>query len=98
MLRPRWRKVLRDVWLHRSRTTLVILAIGAGIGGAGTVLDTWALVRRVTREQYLASNPASATLRTDSIDAALLALVRAVPGVREAQARRVVPGSVRIQG
>jgi len=60
MLDPRWRKVLRDLWLHKSRTVLVVLAIAAGIAGAGAVLNTWALVRRVTREQYLASNPASA--------------------------------------
>ena len=98
MLDPRWRKVLRDLWLHKSRTVLVVLAIAAGIAGAGAVLNTWALVRRVTREQYLASNPASATLFTDSIDAGLLARVGALPEIREVQARRTVFGSARVQG
>jgi len=98
MLSPRWRKVLRDAWLHRARTLLVILAIAVGVAGAGAVLNSWALVRRVTREGYQASNPASATIRTDSIDAELLARVAAMPGIRDVQARRTVLGAARAQG
>jgi len=95
-LRPRWRKVLRDAWLHKPRTALVVLAIAVGILGAGSVLDTWSLIRRATRDEFRESHPASATLRTDSVDAALLAQVRARPDIRFAQARRVTLGSVRV--
>ncbi len=95
MLSPRWRKVVRDVWLHKSRTTLVVLAISIGIIGSGAVLNAWALLRRVTRGEFAASNPASATLRTDSIDAALLQRVRALPGIRHAEARRTATASAR---
>lgn len=94
MLSPRWRKVLRDVWLHKSRTVLVILAISVGITGAGAVLDTWSLVRKVTKESFDASNPPSAVLRTDSIDDVLLAQVRAMPAIELAEARRTVVGSM----
>ena len=95
MLSPRWRKVLRDVWLHKARTALVVAAIAVGIIGAGAVLDTWSLLSRVTRGEYDASLPTSATLRTDSIDASLLALVRAMPALADAQARRNVLASAR---
>jgi putative ABC transport system permease protein len=98
VISPRWRKVWRDVWLHKSRTLLVVLAIAIGILGAGSVLNTWSLLRRVTREGYLASNPPSATIRTDSVDAALLTRVRAMPGIRAVEARRLVVASVRAQG
>lgn len=98
MFDRRWRKVLRDAWLHRSRTILVVLAIAIGIAGAGIVLNAWALVRVATRDGYAASNPAAATLRTDSIDEALLARVRAVPAIREAQARRTVIGRIQADG
>lgn len=91
---PRWRKVLRDLWLHKSRTILVVLAISVGIIGAGAVLDTWSLVRTATREEFGASDPASATIRVDSIDAALLAAVRGIPEIRLAEARRTIGGSV----
>jgi putative ABC transport system permease protein len=89
---PRWRKVLRDVWLHRSRTLLVILAIIVGIVGAGAVLDAWSLLRRVTNDEFRASNPASATFTTTDVDATLLARVRELPAVRDVQARRQIIG------
>ena len=95
----RWRKVARDLWLHRGRSAMVILAIVVGLTGAGAVLDTWALLRRVTREEYLATNPASATLRLapgDSVDDALLVAVRALPAVRDAESRRTTVASVQV--
>ncbi|HSW31787.1 MAG TPA: ABC transporter permease [Longimicrobiales bacterium] len=90
MASPRWTKVRRDLWLHKARTVMVVLAVAVGIAGAGAVLDTWALLRVVVREEYLATNPPSATLWVDSVDAGLLATVRALPGVRAAVARRTV--------
>ena len=95
---PRWRKVARDLWLHRARTTLVVLAIVVGLVGAGAVLDTWALLRRVTRDEYLATNPAAATLRVDGVDATLLQAVRAMPEIRDAQARRTTVAAVQVDG
>jgi putative ABC transport system permease protein len=89
--------VWRELRLHPSRTLLVVVAIATGLAGAGAVLNAWALVRRVTREQYLASEPAAATLRTDSVDASLLALLRALPGIRAVESRRTVFGSARTQ-
>ena len=86
------------MWLHRGRTAAVVLAIVVGLAGAGAVLDAWALLRKVTHDEYLATNPASATVRVDSVDAALLAAVRALPEVREAQARRTVTVGVRVNG
>jgi putative ABC transport system permease protein len=98
MLSPRWRKVMRDLWLHRGRTVSVVLAIVVGLAGAGAVLDAWALLRTVTRAEYLATNPASATLHVDSVDEALVGAVRAMPSVRDAQAHRTVHAGVRVDG
>ena len=94
---PRWRKVLRDVWQHKPRTVLVVLAIAVGILGAGAVLDTWVLVRDAVRGEYRASNPASATLDVDAIDAALLAHVGAMPAVADVQSRTTASTSARAQ-
>ncbi len=98
MLRPRWRKMLRDAWLHKARTLLVVVAIATGMIAAGALLDAWALVQRVTTETYRASHPVSATLRIDKIDAALLAQVRAVPAVAAARVRRIVFATARVDG
>jgi putative ABC transport system permease protein len=89
---------VRDAWLNRARTLLVVVAIAVGLPGALTILDAWALVERATRDGYLASDPPAATLRTDSVDAALLVVARAVPGVRDVQARRAMMAAVQVAG
>ena len=91
-------KVWRDVRLHGTRTALVVLAIAIGIDGAGSVLDTWALLRRVTVEGFLGTNPPSATLRMDAVTAPVLAAVRALPEVKAAESRRTVMGTVTADG
>ena len=37
---PRWRKVLRDIWGNKSRTTLVVLAIAVGVFAFGGMFMT----------------------------------------------------------
>jgi putative ABC transport system permease protein len=95
---PRWRKVLRDMRLHKARTLLVVLAIATALTGAGALLDAWALVQRVTAQTYRASHPPSATLHLDRVDDALLAQVRTLPGIAAARARRTVVATVESNG
>jgi putative ABC transport system permease protein len=90
--------MLRDAWLHKARTLLVILAVATAMIGAGALLDAWALVQRVTAGVYRASHPVSATLRVDRIDDALLAKVRAMPAIAAVRARRSVSGSIESNG
>ena len=98
MLSPRWRKALGDLRAHRGRTLLATLAIAASLAGAGTVLNAWALVRVATSDGFDASDPPSATLAMDSVPVSLLARGMQVPGVRLAEARRVVGARVAIDG
>jgi len=98
MFSPRWRKMLRDVWLHKSRSLLVVLAVATGMIGSGALLDAWALVQRVTDETYRGSHPVSATLRVDAIDAALLTQIRALPTVAAVRARRTLSATALVNG
>ena len=98
VLAPRWRKMLRDLRFHPSRTILVVVAMVVGLAGAGAVLDTFLLMRQVTREEYRASRPSSATVRVDAADSAIVAGVRALPSIAAVQARRTVSGNVRLTG
>ncbi len=98
LLRPRWRKAVGDLLQHKGRTLLVVVAIAVGLAGAGVILDAWALVRVATTEGFRASDPAAATLRLNVVDAALLARARAVPGVRDVQARRVTMARAQVAG
>ena len=89
------RKVLRDFWLERTRTALVVLAIAMGISGFAAVLSCSAILTRELNDGYLATNPASATLRTDSIDDELLSEVLSNREVSDAEARRMLSGRMK---
>ncbi|MFN0085452.1 MAG: ABC transporter permease [Blastocatellia bacterium] len=90
-----WLKVIRDFWRERTRTFLVVLAIALGISAFWAVLASYAILTRELDEDYLATNPASATIRTDPIDDNLLAAVGALPGVDAAEARRALSGRIK---
>src|SRR5256885_495017 len=49
VLRPRWRKLLRDFSVHRGRTLLVVAAMVVGLAGSASVLDAWLLLRAALR-------------------------------------------------
>lgn len=92
---PRWAKTVRDVWQERARSAMVVCAIALGIAAFSSVLSTYAIINRELNQGYLATNPASFTLRTDALDDAALSLVRSNPGVQTAEPRRVVSGRMK---
>lgn len=95
---PRWRKVVAELGQHKARSLLVVMAIALGSAGAGVVLVTWGILQQVTVAEFAASNPMSASVHADRVDAELLAAIRDVPGVADVQARRVVLASALVDG
>lgn len=89
MLSPRWRKVLRDLWLNKTRTLLVVLSIAVGVFAVGTITNAQLILSRDLAASYAAINPAHATILTlDSFDDNLVEAVRAMREVGEAEGRR----------
>ena len=96
MLRPRWRKVLRDLWLNKTRTLLVVLSIAVGVFAVGAIASSQVILSRDLTQAYLATNPASATFFTfDSFGDSVVQAVENMPEVKEAEGRRRV--TVRVQ-
>jgi putative ABC transport system permease protein len=90
MLSPRWRKLVRDAQTTPGRVALMILAIAAGVCALATMLSSYTILSRETTRNYLDTNPPSATLRLDRIDAPLIEAVRRFPGIADAQASSIV--------
>ena len=89
-LRPRWHKVLRDLWGNKIRTVLVVLSIAIGVFAIGMIIGTQILLEEDLAVAWNGTNPSNATLYTDPFDADLLHTVRRLEGVAVAEGRRSV--------
>jgi putative ABC transport system permease protein len=90
-----WRKAIRDFWHERARTALVVLAIALGISAFAAVLSSYAILTRELDRGYLATNPASAVFRVDSIDDELVKAILQNPEVSDAEPRRSISGQIK---
>ncbi len=63
-IRPRWKKVFRDLWGNKSRTMLVVSSIAVGILAVGIVSGSQQTVARVLNQSYMATNPPSGQTRS----------------------------------
>jgi putative ABC transport system permease protein len=96
-MRPRWRKLWRDVWLERGRALLMVSALAVSVMGIGAVLGGYAILTREMPRNYLGTHPASAALElTSGVDAALLSEVRRRPGIAEADSGEVVRARAKV--
>lgn len=94
-MNPLWKKLHGDVRLDRGRLTLTVLALALSLAGLGTMLDVYAvLIREITRN-YQETDPAAATFELETVDRALVAAVREIPGVETSERRRALDARVR---
>jgi putative ABC transport system permease protein len=96
MSRPRFRKVLRDLWLHLPQTLLVVLAIAIGIFGVGAFLDAYAILTPTIATNFAMTNPAAITVRMKNVDNNAVEAARHFPGVTAAEARSLVYARVEV--
>ncbi|MBL0939408.1 MAG: ABC transporter permease [Gemmatimonadaceae bacterium] len=98
----RWRKVFRDLRLHRGRSITTVVAMSVGLLGASLVLNSWSLVTAATHGGYDATNPPAATLRLGATSpeqlASVLPEVERVSGVAAVHVRRTAVTRVTVRG
>ena len=87
MIRPRWRKVLADLWGNKLRTLLVVASISIGVFNVGLIVSLSTLVFDDMMGSYLASDPHHALIYSTSFDDELLATARRVEGVKDVDGR-----------
>jgi len=90
MFSIRWRKALRDLWINKARTILVVLSIAIGIVGVGSILTSYSILTREMERNYMDTNPASAILYMEGIDNDLVQSIQSRPEIAQAEARRTV--------
>jgi len=88
--RPRWQKVLADLWGSRTRTLLVIASISVGLFAFGIIATIYWVIASDMRTAYGAVNAANIYLQVDLFDLDLVENLRKLEGVRQAEGVRSV--------
>jgi putative ABC transport system permease protein len=96
-LAPRWRKVVRDLMVNKTRTLLVVMAIAVGVFAIGVVSGTQVMLGHDLNTRYAQTNPASAIIFTaEPFDDALVQTISKVEGVQAVVGRRSVMGRIQV--
>jgi putative ABC transport system permease protein len=88
-MNTRWRKIAGDFRQHRAQIGIALLVLAIGATGVVAALDAHAVLRREIEESYRASRSPDLVFWFENVEPRLLELVRAHPGVADADARRV---------
>ena len=90
LLRPRWSKVFSDLWDDKTRTGLVVASIAVGVFAIGMIISTYVILGEDINRSYAAVNPPNIEIWTDPFDKDLVQVIENVPGVKEAEGRRII--------
>ena len=82
-------KILRDLWLNRARTSLVVLSIALSVTAFGALNTARAVISKNYLTVYQQAQPAQVILTLRDFDESLLEKVRGLPEVRLAEGQRV---------
>ncbi|PKO19171.1 MAG: hypothetical protein CVU39_01065 [Chloroflexi bacterium HGW-Chloroflexi-10] len=90
LLKPRWQKVIVDLWTNRTRTVLVVASIAVGLFAIGVITTINLVIREDMRLGYAAVNPANSFIQTDLIEPGLADHIERMQGVQQVQGGRSV--------
>ncbi len=90
LLKPRWRKVLADLWDDKTRTALVIASIAVGVFAIGMIITAFRILSVDINLNYAAANPANIEIRTNPFYDDLVRVIQKMPGVEAVEGRRIV--------
>jgi putative ABC transport system permease protein len=97
MLSPRWKKIAGDIVQGQGRMVMMVIAIALGVFAVAAISTTYAILSRELNRSYQATNPATALLDVDSLDAATVAGVKEQPGIAWAEAGGRMVGRVEVR-
>lgn len=98
MIRPRWRKVIHDLFDNIPRTLLVVFSIAVGVFSIGVIAGAYVIIGNDMSAAYAANVPANVELRMGNFGDEVLTTVRNSRDVGKAEARRVFNLRVRLPG
>jgi putative ABC transport system permease protein len=90
LFRPRWSKVLSDLWDSKFRTILVVASIAVGVFAIGVIASAYAILTVDINLSFATVNPANVEIWTDPFDDDFIRIIERVPGVEDVEGRRIL--------
>jgi putative ABC transport system permease protein len=80
-MRPRWRKVIHDLWDNKARTMLVVFSIAVGVFSIGVISGAYQIISNDMSVSYASNNPANIELRMANFNDDVLTSINNSHGV-----------------
>ncbi len=90
LLKPRWNKVLADLWDNKMRTLLVVAAIAVGVFSIGMIISAYAIISEDIDRSYALASPVNVEIWTDPFYEDLVNVIGHIPGVAAAEGRQII--------
>ena len=97
-MKPRWRKVIHDLFDNKSRTLLVVISIAVGVLSIGIIIGSHQIISTDLPLSYSSSVPANIDFSMDSFDEDTLAFIDNQATTDKVEGRRVFNIRVRVPG
>jgi putative ABC transport system permease protein len=98
LFKPRWSKVLSDLWDNKLRTLLVVGSIAVGVFSVGTIVNAYVILSQDIGITYAQRNPANIDITTDPFHEDFVRSIENIPGVTDAEGRQMVKVRASIDG
>jgi putative ABC transport system permease protein len=98
LVKPRWSKVLSDLWSSKFRTFLVVASIAVGVFAIGVIVSAYAILSEDVDVSFASINPANIEIWTDPFYEDLVRIMERTPGVDDAAGIRVVSVRTSLDG
>jgi putative ABC transport system permease protein len=98
LFKPRWSKVLSDLWDNKLRTLLVVASIAVGVFSVGTIVNAYVILSQDIGITYAQRNPANIDITTDPFHEDLLRSIEKIPAVLDAEGRYIVEVRASLDG
>jgi putative ABC transport system permease protein len=90
MNRPRWHKILADLWGNRARSLLVIASITVGLFAIGVIATEYFVISEDMSTGYSAANPANIQVILSPFNQDLVDHIKKLDGIRQVEGLRII--------
>ena len=98
LFKPRWSKVLSDLWDNKLRTLLVVASIAVGVFSVGTIVNAYVILSQDIGVTFAAKNPTNIDITTDPFYEDFVRSVEKSPNVIDAEGRQIIKVRASIDG